>query len=402
MYQINAQESRPGYCVLSQPQGVNKLIQSGIYGCLTISLILFAIPFLAVFAWWIYMFFLEADYLGLLMPIGLILSLISVRWLTVWPKVPAKLVFDASERQVYILDTLSDTPSTSPSMSFGEINRILVKEVIVQGDKRQYRRYKVVLLKSDTSSWDLLGSFSNRDEAVMAKRQLLELIQWSDEQGTAMGEVNPDRDSHQEVDEPSSDFGTWSLPKSTVSSDSFDFESLSECSKITWKTKHPPGRKKALYACAAGLALLGLGLMSFFWLVKLLALIPLGIAYFIYQSLKAWTNQQEIRIYADHIELSTKTLGQTLELPLKELKTLAFDLHSSNMALRFVKHSEFDYVTQIKNKGDNATLAEQVEATRMLLKSAHVYVAYLDAGDILRLEELIQSEVFKRSAIALA
>ena len=126
-------------------------------------------------------------------------------------------------------------------------------------------------------------------------------------------------------------------------------------------------------------------------------MVPLGIALLIFKSLRHWHSRQEIRIYRDRIELSTKTVGELITLKIDELKCLAFDLNDQSLQLRFVKHQDFEYMSQLKTKGNQITFGESLEAMKIILKSTRVYIAYMNASDILRLEALIQAEVHSRT-----
>ena len=402
MYQINRQKSKPGYCVLSQARGVSGLLGGGLKGCLTLFIVLMLIPILAGFCFWVYIEFKESDYLRGLIPVSLTLLLFTIRWLVVWPKLPARLVFDSSTQQIHVLDRHDDDLATSPSMSYSEINSILVHTELNRSEDREYRRYKIVLQKSDTSSWLLLGGFTGQKQAESALSELLELVQWSPDQGVPMGEAHTKSSPEDNEDHSRFNLGQWHLPKRVISSENFNFERLDELSKITWQTQHPPGRKMALSVCTLALSSLGLGLLSYSLMFKVFAAIPLGLAVLIFRSLSRWHSQQEIRIYRDRIELSSKHAGELISLKLDELRCLAFDLNEQNLQLRFVKHEDFKYINQLNTKDAQVSFAEYVEAMKIMLKSIQVYVAYMDASDILRLEQLIQSEVQSRANEVLA
>ena len=397
MYQINREASKPGYCVLSRPQGL-KGFGKGLNGCLTILLLFLLIPVLAGFTFWGYLELKQADYIGLLIPVSLTLLLFAVRWLIIWPKIPARLVLDSSTRQIHILDHHDDVVADCPAMSYNEINSIVVHEELNLSEEHHSKRYKIVLQKNDTSSWLLLDAFTGRAKAEQALYDLLELMQWSPNLTNAPDEAQAQRQSSEtDIADSSYTLGHWHLPKSLISSENFNFERLDELSKITWQTKHPPGRKTALSITSLALNLLAIGLSSYSLMFKLFAVIPLGIALLIFKSLRHWHSRQEIRIYRDRIELSSKTVGELITLRIDELKCLAFDLSDQSLQLRFVKHQDFEYMSQLKTRGNQITFEEALEAMKIILKSTQVYVAYMNASDILRLEALIQTEVHYRT-----
>ena len=94
----------------------------------------------------------QYSYVAFAFPIGILFLVISVKGLIYWPRLPSGVIFSSGTKRIYIIDDPEMVETEAPSMSYGELNQITVREKRTHSNQRQQIRYEVVLQKSDTSA----------------------------------------------------------------------------------------------------------------------------------------------------------------------------------------------------------------------------------------------------------
>ena len=384
MYEIDESRSKLGYCVLKQKYNLNQAFSKVSGGCFTFILCLIMIPLLGILLISTYKDLEQYSYISFALPIGIFFLVISVRGLIYWPRLPSGVIFSSGTKRIYIIDDPEMVETEAPSMSYGELNQITVREKRTHSNQRQQIRYEVVLQKSDTSAWTILGPYVHKDEAERERAKLVHLSQWSEEHSTAMGEVNQQRDAQEHLSHH------WELPQKAKSQFGFTVEQDIDATSISWETKHPPQRKRSLYLSGVGFLFLALGMTTFTVLLKVLSLIPFGFALLIFRQLSHWSVKQEVKIFRDRISFTTPQKNKRKEVYVHDLQGLAFDLSPSGMSLRLVTKEAFEDLKALYQESDQVGVAESFKAMKHLLTASTIYIAYLSAGEVLALEELIQ------------
>jgi hypothetical protein len=325
-----------------------------------------------------------------LIHLGVALFIISLRWLIQWPKLPEKIIFDPISRQVHFLDSLHQSIESSPSMSYGEINSIKVQKKVERSNKRSVTRFYTILTKSDTSNWSLLGPYSRKEEATQGLDRILSLSQWSLDQGTELGQVNSTRD------ESAQSFTSgWALPQRVNVDRLFKIESLSEHTRISWYIHQPKGRVFATKLAFIAFLMITLGatnLTELSWIVSPISAI---ITLLIGRGIRRFNPEQEIEIYRDQIVLSSTAgiRGDKAKLNYESLNGIALDLDKEGMKLRFVTMSDLNTLKNVDGNLEGTNIKDVFKIYRVLMNATYINTSYMSAGDILRLEEIIQEQV---------
>ena len=388
MYKINLEETK--YCELIGRYGSPGQPPKWVLGCLGLILLSSLIPIVAIFA----LNTTDGFHVQHFIYLGIGLFFVSLKWLIMWPKLPEKIIFDPTFRQVYLLDSRHQSMENTPSMSYGEINSLKVQKKVERSNKRSVTRYYVVLTKSDTSHWSLLGPYRREKEAAHELHHLLRLSQWTVDQGTKLGQVNSARDESEQ-----SFTSGWTLPPRVSVDRLFKIESLSQYALISWEVRQPKGR-----AVATKLALVAFVMISFgatdltdcSWIVSSISMI---IALLIGRGIRRFNPEQEIKIYRDHIALSSTAgfKGDHAKLSYDTLNGLALDLRKEGTKLRFVTTSDLMALQDVDDTLNQSDIRGVFNVLSVLMKATYINTTHMSAGDMLRLEEMIQEHVLTMS-----
>ena len=308
-----------------------------------------------------------------LIPIGAWLIALGVAFHARLREGPARLVFNAHARRLYLLDDPDAPLSEAPSLPYDALEGLCVKRV-VNKNRRAYN-YNLLLRVRGLGEWSLM-TFSYESAAEEARRSLLALSECP--------AAPPEEESARRV--------AAHLPRAGEARARFEVRRQGEQSVIAWRTRRPTQQTAALVLVTLGgtceliaaVALNG-GLMH-------MTVLALTAALFLRDCLRQSASRQ---IEVSHAAVRVPPKRGLLEVPTAELWGLNASLLLPRQ-LNLLTHASFKLISAARQASEPVNPKDPLELIKLLEAVARPVVVSgegLSTSELLALEELLRDEV---------
>ena len=311
---------------------------------------------------------------GVLMPIGAWLIALGVALLARLRDGPARLVFNAHARRLYLLDDPNAPLSEAPSLPYDALEGLCVKRVVSQNRGA----YSLLLRVRGLGEWSLM-TFSRESGAEEARLSLLAL--------SGCPTAPPPEESARRA--------AAHLPRAGEARARFEVRRQGEQSVIAWRTRRPAQQ-------TAGLAVVTLGVTC--ELIAAVALngglLPMTVLTLLGAlSLRACLRQsvsRQVEVSRSAVRVSPKpsflSAPRRAEVPTAELWGLNASLLLPRQ-LNLLTHDSFKLISAARQASGPVRPKDALELLKATARQVAVSGEGLSTCELLALDELLRDEV---------